>query len=450
MPARSSNPNQDRDASAEWEEVRRALRDLDVGAMKNFSFEASAAEATKLKEEAEAEQAVARQASRLVGAETSSREELSTHEEASRRFVDRLGPISGQRVETEQKSPFRIVIKPDEKARRGIPSWLMSLLLHVLLLIPLGFFGLASSQEQGDALDWSPSAVAYEEIESIQDIEIDPLEAIESLDEGFDSELPTEFADPLLAAAGDLSAESVLADASGDISSASAGLDDLGMLLGDGKGLSSLGEGPGAGATASFFGTEVEGKRILYMLDNSGGMKKGKFETLVAELMKSVESLKPRQQFYVIFYSDTVYPLFYPRSANNFVRATKENQEFLRDWLETVELCLGNSIDEAIEAAYVIEPDTVFLLTDGKLFTTDAKEYILLDGAGRSFPINTFGMGVKENSSPAAELKLVAEANRGTYRAVLVSPEAIATAKEKPRPYHNKRSGEVWGKSLGR
>lgn len=445
----SSNPKQDRDASAEGEEARRALRDLDVGAMKNFSFEASAAEATKLKEKAEVERILTNRTNRLVGVEPSSREELATSDEASRRFVDSARPISEQYAETEEKSSFRIVIKPDEKDRQGVPSWLLSLLLHVLLILPLGFFGLATSQEEA-ALDWTPIAVAYEEIERFQDIEIDPLEAMESLDEGFDSGLPTELAEPLLAATGDLSAELVLKDVSGDISMVAAGLDDLGMLLGDGKGLSSLGEGLGTGATASFFGTEVEGKRILYMLDNSGGMKKGKFETLVTELLKSVDSLKPRQQFYVIFYSDTVYPLFYPRSANNFVRATKENKDFLREWLETVELCLGNSIDEAIEAAYVIEPDVVFLLTDGKLFTTDAKEKILLDGAGRSFPINTFGMGVKENSGPAAELKLVAEANRGSYRAILVSPEAKAVAKEKPRTYHNKIPGAVWGKSLGR
>ena len=160
--------------------------------------------------------------------------------------------------------------------------------------------------------------------------------------------------------------------------------------------------------------------------------------------------MKPKQQFYVIFYSDTVYPLFFPHSANNFVRATKENKELLREWLATVELCLGNRIDEAIEAASVIRPDVVFLLTDGRLFTTDEKERILLAGETRNFPINTFGMGVKEHSGPEADLKLVAEANGGSYRSVVVSPEAKEIAKQKTRPYHNKTPGKVWGRLIGK
>jgi len=437
----SSNSDQgrpgERDALAvDAKENSRPLRDRDAVAMKNFTFDASAAEATKLKELAQT-----KRASRLV------RSELSTREETSQRFVDSEVPISAEPVEQRQESPLQIVIKPDEKVGRGMPSWLLSLGLHVLLILPLGFFGLPSTQEQPEELDWSPSPIAYEELESIKDIEIAPLEDLESQATGISPEL----AEPDKAAWGDLLDEPELANVPGNIASGSEGLGDLGMVLGEGgSGLSSLGEGPGNAATASFFGTQVEGRRILYLLDNSGGMKKGKFETLAEELLKSVDSLQASQQFYVIFYSDTVYPLFYPRSATDFVRATKQNKDFLRAWLETVELCLGNSIDEALAAANVVQPDVVFLLTDGKLFTTDAKERILLEGASRNFPINTFGMGVKQSSTAAAELRLVAAANRGTYRAVLVSPEAKATAQENPRPYHNKIPGTVWGKSLGR
>ena len=437
MSAPPSNLNQDGPSGADSVEKGESLSEretsrqtptaLDAVAMKNFTFDASAAEATRLKEQAHA-----------VQTEPTSRKVLADGDEASHRFVDTVGPTSEQ----EQESPLRIVVKPDVRARQGMPSWLMSLLLHVLLILPLGFLGLASSHEKQEVRDWTPSAIPNEEIESLEDIEIDPLEEIVSEDE----ELSSEVADSGMADWDDLTVESLLANNSADLATISQGLDEIGLLLGeDGSGLASLGEGPGTAATASFFGTQVEGKRILYMLDNSGGMKKGKFETLVEELLKSVDALQPRQQFYVIFYSDTVYPLFYPRSATNFVRATKKNKDFLRAWLDTVELCLGNSIDEALAAANVIEPDVVFLLSDGKLFTTDAKERILLEGAGRNFPINTFGMGVKEGSTAAEELQLVADANRGTYRAIQVSPEARDAAKKKLRPYHRERPGTVWG-----
>jgi len=433
-----SNPNQD-----DLVEPSGAASVPDDPSMENFSFEASATEATKLKEQAQTDQLNPMARPKVPSSPT--RKKLATKQDAGRHFADSVAPLSERRLERRQEPSICIVTGINKKERRGMPSWLMSLLLHAVILLLFAFPTLAMRQTNQDDLNWVAHTASYEDVESFQEIEIDLAENFELADADSVSEL----ADPGMAALGDLSAESVLANVSSDVAPISGGLGDLGELLGD-SGLSDLGEGLGAAPPASFFGTKIEGKRILYMLDNSGGMKKGKFETLVDELLKSVDSLQPKQQFYVIFYSDTVYPLFYPQSATNFVRATEKNKELLRVWLETVELCLGNSIDEALEAANVIGPDMVFLLTDGKLFTTDAKERMLLDGASREFPISTFGMGVKENSTPAMELQLVAEANRGTYRAIEVSSEAKVIAKQRPRPYHNDRPGAVWGRALAK
>jgi len=334
---------------------------------------------------------------------------------------------------------------PIKRTRRGLPSSTISLIVHAAIIFLLSIYtlGLPPKEEE---LGLFTSTAAYEDVEDFQDLEIDPSEELDSLD----TELSAELSDPGAAAFGDLSAESALADVSGDMALESDSLGDLGNLLGEtGSGLADEGEGMGTAATASFFGTKVEGNRILYMLDNSGGMKGGKFETLVDELLKSVDSLQPKQQFYVIFYSDTVYPLFYPQPATDFVRGTEKNMRFLREWLDTVELCVGNSIDEALEAALVIRPDTVFLLTDGQLFTTEAKKRMLLDGAGREFPINTFGMGAKKNSRFVEELVQVAEANRGTYHAIDVSPDAEERAREKKRLSRNaSEPGPIWGRGL--
>ena len=309
--------------------------------------------------------------------------------------------------------------QPVKRAKRGLPSSTISLIVHGLLILLLSLYtlGLPPKEEE---LGLFASTAAYEEVEDFQDLEIDPSEEMESLD----SDLAAELSDPGAASFGDLSAESALADVSGDSALSSDTIGELGDLFGEaGSGSAEEGEGLGA-ATASFFGTKVEGRRILYLLDNSGGMKGGKLEALIEELLKSVASLQPRQEFYVIFYSDSIYPLFYPEPATEFVRATKKNREYLREWLNKVELRTGNKIDEALEAAVAIRPDTVFLLTDGELFTTVAKERLLLDGTSRNFPINTFGMGVKAGSQADGQLRLVAKANQGTYQVVDVSPKA--------------------------
>jgi len=217
-----------------------------------------------------------------------------------------------------------------------------------------------------------------------------------------------------------------------------------------------MGTGAG-GAMAKFFGTEIKARRteikarrILYMLDNSGGMRKdGKFEALVSELQASVSRLQPKQKFYIIFYSDTVYPLFFPYSVREFIKSNPKSQKKLGAWLDSVELCGGNAIDEALAAAEVIRPDAIFLLTDGNLFTTEKKKALLLNRAGRKYAIHTFGLGVGKQTQTADRLKQIAEANQGTFRAIQVTDEIKVLAKEKQRPYHNKKPGPVWGIKVG-
>ena len=369
-------------------------------------------------------------------------------------------PAASERVQTSQPAAPPIAFKSDTRTtssaqitaatveplrRSGTPPWLVSLAVHAAVLLVLSFFTLATLQREDLAL-WASSAPRDEFIEEFPELEIDPSVELDALD----TELPTELEDPGLASFGDLSAEAELSEVSANVSLAASELGEMGNLFGnEGHALSDLGAGDG-GATTTFFGTEVKANRVLFMLDNSGGMGfNGKFETLVVELLRSVDSMDPKQQFYVIFYSDTVYPLYFPHSEMRFVRATTANKQRLRDWLGTVELCMGNAIDVAIEAADVIRPDIVCLLTDGELFTTQKKKSIMLDGSDRRYPIHTFGMGIGREKY-AEQLQLVADANRGTYRAVQVSPEAVKLSKTIRRPYHDWKNGpgSVWGTSF--
>jgi len=239
---------------------------------------------------------------------------------------------------------------------------------------------------------------------------------------------------------------------SGDSALSSDDIGEFGNLFGDaGTGIATEGEGLGAAATASFFGTKVEGDRIVYVLDNSGGMQRGRLETLIDELLKSIESLMPKQKFYIIFYSDALYPLFYPDAPQNFVRANDRNKKLLRRWLDTVEFCEGNVVDEAIEAALTIRPDVIYLLTDGNLDQTrdQHRMQFLTVGTGQRVPIHTFGMGTGKTKVSAQKLRQVAEANGGTFKAVEVSEEAKARAQEIKRPYREEKNpGPIWGRDL--
>ncbi|NOY41286.1 MAG: VWA domain-containing protein [Planctomycetes bacterium] len=412
--------------------------DIDSEAMETFSFNVSAAEAADLQQK--------------VRIDTASNANTPTqrfrfHQPPSS-LVDSEPTPTNQDTSSEQTSGIHIVLST--KPKQKTPSWVASLMLHAVLLLPLGFLSQAGQPVPDDSVLFSlePSE-QLEQIEILEDVEFAPPEELEAVD----LELVPNVSDPGIAGLSDLSAESTFQELSGEMAVNSESLSDLGVIFGEaGQGSANFGEGLGNAPLADFFGTKIEGNRIVFVLDNSGGMITGEFETLIAELLRSVESLTPKQQFYVIFYSDALYPIFYPNAPQHFVRATDENKRLLERWLDTVELCVGNEVDEALAAATAIRPDVVYLLTDGDLDSTRDQRRLrfLLDRTGRSFPIHTFGIGTGKTGKAAQKLKQVAEANGGSFRAVEIAPDAVVLAKIKARVYHNKSPGEVWGLRVGK
>jgi hypothetical protein len=214
-----------------------------------------------------------------------------------------------------------------------------------------------------------------------------------------------------------------------------------------GAGLTTFDTGLGEAPIAKFFGQEIEGRRIVFVLDNSGSMQGGRLETVIAELLRCVDSLRQDQQFYVIFHSDMVYPLFYPDPVDRYIRPTPANKRALARWLETVELCLGDSVDEALAIAQMIEPNAVFLLSDGRI-QGDKTIRFLLDGRQRNFPIHTFAVGMGGSVAGRRNLADVAAANGGEFRESEIPEEMRDLARRKLRPYHSERPGPVWGRQV--
>ena len=411
---------------------------LEGEALDTFSFNVSAAEAADLKRKqhtASSKESFP-PSNRLIDYDWSSKAESSS------------SPQSRQEVPEEHDDYFHIVITP--KPQRKSPSWAASLLLHAALLLPFGFLtqpAPPTSPEHDILLSLEPS-------ENIDDQEMfEDIELVSSEELIYDESVASTSFTANDTSVTNLSADTALEEATGEVALPTSGLQDLGSLFSNGnQKITDSGNILSGMPQAEFFGTKVEGNRIVYIVDNSGGMKSGELETLITELQRSVDSLSQKQYFYVIFYSDSLYPLFYPEAPQHFVLATNENKLRLEAWLETVELCLGNVVDEALAAAISIRPDAIYLLTDGDLDTTrdQRRMRFLLDSAGRDFPVHTFGMGTSESGKAAEKLKQVAAANHGTFRAVEVSPDAVALARIKARPYHNKTAGKVWGLRVGK
>ncbi len=251
-------------------------------------------------------------------------------------------------------------------------------------------------------------------------------------------------------AMGPLSADALAIGMAGDVS-AGAGtgtFGEVGALFGDGgNGRGEFGSGLGARRWRSF-SAQIEGRRIVFVLDNSGSMQDGRLETVIDELKRCVDSLAKDQQFYVIFYSDTVYPLFYPDPATRYVEPTPRNKQMLAAWLDSVELCLGDAVIEALSAATAIEPDVVLLLSDGRI-QGQRKMTFLLDARTRNFPIHTIGVGLGNGAaSSRRNLQDVAAANGGDFREAEVPKAMQQLARDQRRPYHNESPGATWGRQV--
>lgn len=322
---------------------------------------------------------------------------------------------------------------------RQVPAWAISMLVHLVLLLVLGLITLAA-----------PSVADYAIIVASEDGE-EPLEQMAEIDLSEDLENMEDLSPSLDAPSisesemSELTLATNVADVS-DIGPQAVDQDSVSQINAifseDGTAMESLSDKVGK-MTASFFGSKAKGRRFVFVVDNSNSMQRGRFHTAVNELIRTVEQMEADQYFYVIFFSDTAYPLFWPSPVSQLVPATRKNKERLQQWLYTVELCLHTRGSDAMKLALSLRPDAIYVLGDGA-FTDDTTNQ-LTAAHNRRTPIFTLGMQVPDKGK--SQLTRIAKANNGTYRLVTVAPGAAQAAARAPIRKNNTR-GPIWGMKL--
>jgi len=185
----------------------------------------------------------------------------------------------------------------------------------------------------------------------------------------------------------------------GDLSEAGTGRDIQGTGSGDFYVIERVG----------FFGIASKGKKIVYVVDRSGSMQGEPLTRAKQEVLRSVSELKDGQSFQVIFFDQQMYQ-FSTVSANGLVKASVENWEALKRWLELFDGGGGTEPMSSILAALAMDPDVVYLLTDGQFESQIANQAKLANSNGTQ--INTIAF---MSDSGKAVLKEIAEQNDGNY-----------------------------------
>lgn len=169
------------------------------------------------------------------------------------------------------------------------------------------------------------------------------------------------------------------------------------------------GDGDGQGGT-SFFGRKLTVDSIAYVIDASGSMQGARFRRARQELVNALKEMRQEQQFYIVFYTDQTYPLYWPNSVAELQLATPNNLRKTGLWLEKAQTSGGTEPQEAMRIALGLQPDVVFLLSDGDI-PPDTRSIVMREN--KRSVIHTIALG---SNKGAVVMKQIAAENKGEFK----------------------------------
>lgn len=282
-------------------------------------------------------------------------------------------------------------------------AFLVSLIFHVSLLLLLACWvytagkpsqGVLLSAEMGESTDTS--------FELLRDFELESPAPADSPAEAKQPELEIEIdLDQVLVPEVELKTGS--AELAAALASVSVG--DVVRELG----------GPARGRGANFFGAYAEGNRFIYVLDSSRSMTGDRWVYACNQLIDSLKGLRRGQEFFVICFD--LHPSLLFNAAPDgieFFESDDETVARVRRWLRSRQLGNATMPAEALKFALNLNPDAVFLLSDGELQdnTLGMLRRVNSSLRGSNIPIHTVHLF---SASGQATLRQIADENRGSF-----------------------------------
>jgi len=126
-----------------------------------------------------------------------------------------------------------------------------------------------------------------------------------------------------------------------------------------------------------FFGIPIRGKKVVFVFDVSASMRY-KLPIAYEQLSLAVKSLPSSAMFEVVFFNEHVWPW-----RGRLSHADPITKELLLEHLDTIEIKSYTNLFDSIEKALSLEPDEVFVISDGapnrgrKKFPSDIRAGIL-------------------------------------------------------------------------
>ena len=328
-----------------------------------------------------------------------------------------------------------------------MPAWTLSLLVHVVLLLALALVTAVVVEREPEVVIATSIVETEQPLETMTEIVLEePIDEWVDETPQFEPTLPEM---PKLAFDESAMQEMATAVADGRPMSSAVTGQTAGAIVG------SPPTGVEMGRAISFYGAKSTGNRFVFLIDNSPNMNhEGRMLMALDQLLRAVNAMDAKQSFYVVFYSNQAYPLYFPNPAHEMVPATSANKQILRGWLSTVELCDSrpkgaDAIRSALAIARSVRPSTVFFLTDGDYATTVQRE---LQERPLECPLNVIGLLPDPNKAhtqafqrAAAKLATFDEVARGNQGVFSGVPSSSHFPAGTYHPRSKDAPGPVWG-----
>jgi hypothetical protein len=310
------------------------------------------------------------------------------------------------------------------RLRPELPSWLISLVVHLLVLLALGLtlrlapprgltaertaeVGIALRHEEGDRPyyesgpdaggDRSPTSEGQAQDPSLTDFLSDqsPVDPTASLPS------PISVIGP-----GVLGKE---------------GLPNAGGLPQGPRG--SSGSRGGQGQT-SLFGITAEGTKFVYVFDRSESMSWHNQKPLRAaknELLASLASLDRVHQFQIIFYNEKPQRFNPSGQPGKLAFATEQNKRNAHSFVRGIVASGGTQHQDALMLAIKLQPDVIFFLTDAGDPQLSAGQLYEIQRRAAGITIHVIEFGLGPQRDPNNFLVRLARQNGGQHAYVDIS-----------------------------
>lgn len=329
-------------------------------------------------------------------------------------------PPSDRTTEVEGRAtsdPADALGPVEDQQSRMIPSWAISIVLHALGLVLLGWFLKPDDRTRGIVVEEGAreAGIVLKKISNDHTYYEDGAESAESA-----TEVAT---NPSESDTSSVLPSKHVYDADPNVLPAKQAA--IGAGPESGGGLPSAKElttgaprpqsgGQGAYAKVNIYGAEAEGSKFVFVFDRSTSMDGEPLASAKRELIQGIEGLKPTHQFHIIFFNQD------PRSfelgaGGRLPFADDQTKKLAEKFVGGITAAGGTNRMAALSLALKTKPDVIFFLTDvdDPLSATDVDSIFRNNGGITS--INTIEFGYGANPGGANFLTRMAAQNNGKY-----------------------------------